>query len=70
MLRQHHRAEPALLALGTEGAHGVSLALARRCLNQFKLLSRGGRKSMSRGPREVTEQDRDLAREAFGVVEM
>lgn len=58
------------MALGIEGAHGVSLALARCCLNQFKLLSRGGHKSVSRGRREVAEQDRDLAREAFGVVEM
>lgn len=58
------------MALGTEGAHGVSLALARCCLNWFKLLSRGGHKSVSRGPPEVTEQSRDMAREAFGLVVM
>lgn len=58
------------MALGTGGTYGVSLALERRCLNRFKPLAREAHKSVSLGPREVTEQGRDMAREAFGVVEM
>lgn len=70
VLGQRHRGEPPLMDLGTEGAHGVSLALSRYCLNCFKLLSRGGHKSVSRGSQEVSVKGRDMAKEAFGVVEM